>query len=110
MYAASELTGFVASALVLMTFTMKDMRLLRITAIFSNIAFIVYAESHQLYPVLVLHIVLLPLNIFRLMQTSAPATRNRAQHYLSTGKATQMAIQVFRLATTLRVQPTRASL
>ena len=35
---ASDVAGFIASALVLMTFAMRDMRLLRITAIFSNVA------------------------------------------------------------------------
>ena len=38
----SEMTGLFASALVLATFTMKDMRMLRIVAVFSNIAFIAY--------------------------------------------------------------------
>ena len=44
MIAASEVAGFVASALVLITFAMKDMRLLRVTAILSNVAFIIYGS------------------------------------------------------------------
>ena len=39
----SELSGYVASTLVLFTFVAKDMRLLRTIAIFSNLAFITAA-------------------------------------------------------------------
>lgn len=67
----SEATGFVASTLVLMTFTMKDMRMLRIIAILSNVAFIGYGMLDWLPPVLFLHTLLLPLNIFRLRQMQA---------------------------------------
>ena len=35
-----ELSGYVASTLVLLTFIAKDMRVLRILVIFSNLAFI----------------------------------------------------------------------
>jgi hypothetical protein len=59
--------GFVASGLVLTAFGMKDMLNLRITAICSNIAFIGYALMLALPPVLILHVILLPLNGWRLM-------------------------------------------
>jgi hypothetical protein len=61
-----ELIGFVASALVLATFAMKDMRRLRVTAIVSNVAFIAYATFFDLLPILILHVLLLPLNVVRL--------------------------------------------
>jgi hypothetical protein len=61
--------GYVASALVLAAFGMKDMVNLRIVAICSNIAFITYALVLSLLPVLILHVVLLPLNGWRLMET-----------------------------------------
>ena len=60
--------GYVASALVLAAFGMKDMVNLRIVAICSNIAFITYALLLNLLPVLILHVVLLPLNGWRLME------------------------------------------
>jgi hypothetical protein len=60
--------GYVASALVLAAFGMKDMVNLRIVAICSNIAFITYALVLNLLPVLILHVVLLPLNGWRLME------------------------------------------
>jgi hypothetical protein len=53
--------------LVLAAFGMKDMVKLRIVAICSNIAFITYALALNLFPVLILHVVLLPLNGWRLM-------------------------------------------
>jgi hypothetical protein len=49
--------------LVLAAFGMKDMVNLRIVAICSNLAFITYALVLNLLPVLILHVVLLPLNI-----------------------------------------------
>ena len=64
----SEATGFFASSLVLLTFTMKDMRTLRIIAIFSNVAFIAYGALDWLPPVLSLHLLLLPLNMLRLKE------------------------------------------
>jgi hypothetical protein len=64
----SEANGFVASILVLATFTMTDMRTLRIVAICSNVAFIAYSALEWLPPVLILHITLLPLNVLRLTE------------------------------------------
>jgi hypothetical protein len=64
----SEISGYVASTLVLLTFVAKDMRALRIVAIFSNLAFITYSTVEWLPPVLFLHLVLLPLNIVRLAE------------------------------------------
>jgi CRP/FNR family transcriptional regulator, cyclic AMP receptor protein len=61
-----EAVGYVASILVLSTFYMKTMLPLRCCAIASNIAFIAYGFFGEIYPVLVLHLVLLPLNIKRL--------------------------------------------
>jgi hypothetical protein len=64
----SDFTGFVASTLVLLTFMTKDMRLLRVVAIFSNLAFISYGTIAWLLPVLGLHLLLLPLNVLRLRE------------------------------------------
>jgi hypothetical protein len=60
--------GYPASALVLAAFGMKDMVNLRIVAICSNFAFITYALLLSLTPTLILHVVLLPLNGWRLAQ------------------------------------------
>lgn len=72
-----DLIGYVASALVLATFAMKDMRRLRAIAILSNLAFIAYGALFALLPVLGLHLILLPLNLWRLFQDSHSPARRR---------------------------------
>jgi hypothetical protein len=75
---ASDFTGYIASTLVLLTFISKDMRVLRVAAIFSNLAFISYGALVWLPPVLGLHLLLLPLNVLRLRELHNSATdRNR---------------------------------
>ena len=63
-----ELIGYVASLLVLATFCMRDMVALRVMALASNAAFIAYALLEGIGPVLLLHAVLLPVNMLRLVQ------------------------------------------
>jgi hypothetical protein len=60
--------GFLASAAVLATFCMKRMIVLRIIALISNILFAGYAYLDHLYPVLTLHLILIPINCFRLRE------------------------------------------
>lgn len=64
----TDALGYAASFLVLLTFSMKTMIPLRIVGIMSNFFFIAYAYFMDAYPILILHIILLPLNIFRLQQ------------------------------------------
>lgn len=66
-----DLAGYSASALVFLAFYMKTMIPLRLVGIASNLAFITYAIGAQLYPVLILHTILLPLNCLRLFQMRA---------------------------------------
>jgi hypothetical protein len=68
MRVSTEIVGYGASGLVLLTFIMKDMRPLRVTAILSNLAFIAYGAMHALPPVLCLHFAPPPLNLARLRQ------------------------------------------
>ena len=63
-----QLVGYAASVLVFSTFYMKTMIPLRCVAIASNVAFLTYGYFAALYPVFLLHTVLLPLNVFRLHQ------------------------------------------
>lgn len=63
-----EITGYVASALVLATFWMRTMIPLRIVALGSNIAFIIYGIVGGLVPIMVLHLTLLPLNLYRAVE------------------------------------------
>ena len=64
----TDITGYIASALVLLTFMAKDMRFLRVVAILSNVAFIAYGALGALAPILLLHLLLLPLNVVRLKE------------------------------------------
>jgi len=64
----SEVAGYVASALVFSAFYMRTMVPLRILAIASNVAFLTYAGPLRLWPIVILHGLLLPLNILRLAQ------------------------------------------
>jgi CRP/FNR family cyclic AMP-dependent transcriptional regulator len=63
-----EAVGYLASLLVFSTFYMKTMIPLRYIAISSNLAFITFGYFGRIYPVLILHLLLLPLNIMRLLQ------------------------------------------
>jgi hypothetical protein len=60
--------GYLASALVLATCCMRRMAALRLVALASNVAFIVYGASAGIGPVLLLHALLLPVNAWRLRQ------------------------------------------
>lgn len=64
--------GFAAASLVLATFCMRSMRALRWVAIASNLAFIAYGYLGSLAPVLLLHMLLLPVNVYRLAQLCRP--------------------------------------
>ena len=63
-----DLVGYVASASVLATFCMSTMGPLRTVAIVSNILFATFGGLAHVYPVLVLHLILLPVNGTRLLQ------------------------------------------
>ena len=70
--------GYLASLLVFCTFYMKTMIPLRGVAIASNLAFMTYGLAGGLYPVFVLHVVLLPLNCLRLYQVQRLIRKVRA--------------------------------
>jgi hypothetical protein len=76
---APELIGYLASLLVLATFCMRDMMSLRVVAIASNVAFIAYGALAGISPVLLLHVVLLPVNMLRLAESVRSALRCRAE-------------------------------
>jgi hypothetical protein len=62
-----DLAGFVASTLVFLTFYMRGMVALRIVALCSNVAFLVYAGTLHLAPIFILHSALIPINVNRLL-------------------------------------------
>jgi CRP/FNR family transcriptional regulator, cyclic AMP receptor protein len=74
-----ELSGYLASALVFLAFYMKTMIPLRVVGILSNVAFMTYGFGGRLYPVLILHAILLPLNCLRLLQMRTLIQKVRAE-------------------------------
>jgi hypothetical protein len=80
-FVVSDLLGYSAAALMLVTFLSQSMTTLRVIAIASNLLFIAYALAATLPPVLLLHGLLLPLNVWRLWQASQgqPAPRRRQE-------------------------------
>ena len=65
---STEMAGYLAASLVFLTFYMKTMVPLRVVGICSNCIFITYAYLGGLHPVLMLHLILLPLNCLRLSE------------------------------------------
>lgn len=64
----AEITGYVASALLLATFSVRTMIPLRILGIASSVAFWIYAVLNGLLPIVVLHTILLPINVYRFFE------------------------------------------
>jgi hypothetical protein len=62
-----DLAGYVACSLVFLTFYMKGMIPLRLVALCSNVAFLVYACTLHLLPIVILHGALIPVNVCRLI-------------------------------------------
>ena len=67
--------GWAAAALTLFAFTCNDIVRLRYAALAANAAFIGYGIAAHLWPVLALHFVLVPINLWRLGQTLLRARR-----------------------------------
>ena len=63
-----DLCGFVAAAMTLITFAQRTMLPMRVTALLANVFFILYGWLGPFYPVLILHLILLPVNTIRLRE------------------------------------------
>lgn len=66
--ALQDLAGCIAATLVFATFSARGMVPLRALGVASNIAFVGYASLAGLWPILVLHSILLPMNTLRLRE------------------------------------------
>ena len=87
-FAWPDLFGYLAAFLLLMTFFMRQMIPLRAVAIASSIAWLVFGWADHIYPVLCLHIILLPLNSTRLFQAVREkklVLRQRSGQFASVG-------------------------
>lgn len=65
---ASGAGGLIASAFVVAGYTMRTMIPLRIFGILTNVVLIGYALPQHHYPIVALHLILLPLNVYRLRE------------------------------------------
>ena len=72
-----DAVGWIAAALVVGAFYLKTMVSLRCVAIASNVAFIGYGLMAGMPPIVVLHLLLLPLNVLRLQQVQSRIRRVR---------------------------------
>jgi CRP/FNR family transcriptional regulator, cyclic AMP receptor protein len=70
--------GYVGSILMFLTFFMKTMIPLRMTAIAANCVMILFTSLAHVYPVLILQTCLLPLNVVRFIQMKRLITRVKA--------------------------------
>jgi hypothetical protein len=61
-----DLLGFAAAVAVLAGFCMNSIRHLRMAALASNVLFVLYGVLAHIYPVVILHIILLPINLRKL--------------------------------------------
>jgi hypothetical protein len=61
-----DILGYAASGLTLATFAQRSMLPMRILALGANVCFIGYGAMGVYLPVLILHLVLLPINLVRL--------------------------------------------
>jgi hypothetical protein len=61
-----DFLGFAAALSVLASFSMSTILALRTLALLSNVLFILYGLCGHIYPVLILHIILFPINLIKL--------------------------------------------
>jgi len=61
-----DLLGFAAAAAVLAGFCMNSIRHLRLAALASNVLFVFYGLFAHIYPVVILHLILVPINLQKL--------------------------------------------
>jgi CRP/FNR family transcriptional regulator, cyclic AMP receptor protein len=63
-----EFVGWCAAALMVATFSCRSAPRMRSLAVCTNLAFIAYGGLAGLHPVTALHVLLLPINLFRLFE------------------------------------------
>jgi CRP/FNR family transcriptional regulator, cyclic AMP receptor protein len=61
----ADFAGWAAAALMVFTFVSREARVMRPLAVLTNLAFVSYSLLAWLPPVLALHLLLLPINLWR---------------------------------------------
>jgi len=82
-----DMIGWAASAAVLATFCMNTMMPLRVLAIISNVLFCAFGALAHIFPVLILHAILLPVNVVRLVQI------RRVVHGMQAAENSELSVQ-----------------
>lgn len=67
-----ELVGYAGTAFTITAYAMKSSIWLRLAGIASSLAFLTYGALIASYPVMVMELIILPLNIVRLVELTAP--------------------------------------
>jgi hypothetical protein len=61
-----EIWGYISMIVVLASMMMKNIKTLRITNSIACAMFIIYGLAHETYPVVIMNILVIAINIFRL--------------------------------------------
>ena len=75
----TDVLGYAAAIAVLAAFCMSSIVPLRILAVLSNVLFVSYGLLANLYPVFLLHVILLPINLLKLAQAYLPLMQWRGR-------------------------------
>jgi hypothetical protein len=70
-----DFLGFAAALSVLASFSMSTILALRTLALLSNVLFVLYGLCAHIYPVLMLHVILLPINLIKLSRIKSNLAR-----------------------------------
>jgi hypothetical protein len=79
----TDLLGYAAGLMTLVTFAQKHMLRMRLGAVTANILFIAYGVMGAIYPVVLLHLALLPLNLIRLVEQRTELAKQTAALHLA---------------------------
>ena len=80
-----DVLGYLAALAVLAAFCMSSIVPLRIVAILSNVLFALYGLSAHLYPVFLLHSILLPINVLKLAHVELLPQNSRSWSAAASG-------------------------
>ena len=72
-----DVVGWLGAVLTASAYSMRDMKLLRIVAVAANMSFATYGFVSSVWPMLALHLFLLPLNLYRLSEIVSATKRLR---------------------------------
>lgn len=78
----SEILGYIATVLVILSYLSKDLKKLRVISIIACAIFIVYAVMQDLYPVLITNVSIIGVNIYRIIQESNKKLKQKGKDYV----------------------------